>query len=64
MIYRGPGILAVAWFGSSPSPYPPLPSVSSTGATRETEKERQLADGRVGGGGGAESYDHEKAGPL
>jgi hypothetical protein len=28
---------------------PPLPSVSSTGETQETEKERQLADG--GGGG-------------
>ncbi len=26
MIYRGPGFLAVVWFGSTPIPYPPLPS--------------------------------------
>jgi hypothetical protein len=34
MIYRGPGFLAVLWFGSSKSP-PPLPSVRSTGDTQE-----------------------------
>ncbi len=52
--YRGPGFLATIWFGSLPHPLPPL-SVSSTGITfedreRETEKERQLADGRGGRG--------------
>ncbi len=26
MISRGPGFLAVVWFGSSPTPFPPLPS--------------------------------------
>ncbi len=28
MIYRGPGFLAVVWFGSSPQPLTPLPSPS------------------------------------
>ncbi len=28
-IYRGPGFLAVVWFGSSPSPPLPLPSATS-----------------------------------
>jgi hypothetical protein len=38
----------------------PLPSVSSAGDThRKTGKERQLADGGLGGG--AKSYDGEKA---
>ncbi len=54
IVHRGPGILAaVVWFGSSPTPSR-CPSVSH----RKTEKERQL-DGR--GGGGAKSYDGEKA---
>ncbi len=38
MIYRGPGFLAVVWFGSSSTPSHqshPLPSVSSTGNTQE-----------------------------
>jgi hypothetical protein len=26
MIYRGPGFLAVVWFGSTPTSFPPLPS--------------------------------------
>ncbi len=63
MIYRGPGFLAVIWFGSSPNPFSPFPSVSSTGDTQEDEKERQVVDGRGGGQGRgwAESYDHKKA---
>ncbi len=28
MIYRGPGFLAVGWFGSSPTPSPPMQSAS------------------------------------
>jgi hypothetical protein len=28
MIYRGPGFLAVARFGSSPNPFPPLPAAT------------------------------------
>ncbi len=47
MIYRGPGFLAVVWFGSSPS----LPS-SSTGDT-QADWERETAG--WGGGGGRES---------
>ncbi len=35
MIYRGPGFLAGVWFRSSPTPSPPLPSVSSTGDPEE-----------------------------
>ncbi len=50
MIYRGPGFLAVVWFGSCPIPFPSLPSVSSTKKTEK--KKRQLADERVGRGWG------------
>jgi hypothetical protein len=44
-------------------PHPSIPSVSSTGDThRNTEKERQLADGRGGGGWiGAKTYNRKKA---
>jgi hypothetical protein len=55
ILYRGPGFFAVVWFGSSPSPVSKL-------ERRRTEKERQLPDSRVGGGG--KSYDGEKPGPL
>ncbi len=42
-------------------PHPPNPFVSSTDVTPgKTEKYRQLA-ARRGGGGGAKSYDSEKA---
>ncbi len=63
MIYRGPGLLAVEWFGSSFTPLPPLPSVSSTVAHTKAKKERQLArrERGGGGGGGANSYDRKKA---
>ncbi len=62
MIYGGPGFIAVAWIGSSPTPsLPYLPSVSSTSDTQE-DWER---DGRERGEGvrgrGANSYDGEKA---
>jgi hypothetical protein len=45
---------------------PPLSSVSSTGDTQKTEKERELADDREGEGSGrgAKSYDRKKSGPL
>ncbi len=66
MICRGPGFLAVGWFGSSLIPSPALPSVCSTresATQRKTEKERQVAEGRWGeeDGWGAESYDRKKA---
>ncbi len=61
MIYRGPGFLAVVWSGSSPIPLlSPLSRPKARPATyRKAEKERQLADERVGGGVGgvAKSYD-------
>jgi hypothetical protein len=58
MIYRGPSLL-----DSAAHPPPTiLPSVSWTSDTPgETEKERQFADGRRGGGGrGAKSYDQRE----
>ncbi len=50
MIYRGPGFLAVVWFGSSPTPSPPPVSKSRPATHRKTKKERQFADGRRGKG--------------
>ncbi len=54
MVYRGPGFLAVVWFGLShapptPPPHPSLPSVCSNGDTQE-DWDRQLVDGRGGRG--------------
>ncbi len=61
MIYRNPGFFVVIGrFGSSPTPFLPLPSVSSTGDTQETEKERQVA-GWEGDERGAESQGAKKA---
>ncbi len=55
MFYRGQGFFAVIWFGSSPHPIPPLPSVSTRpGTQRKTEKEIQLADKSGGEGVGEE----------
>jgi hypothetical protein len=63
MIYRGPGFLAVVWMWLLSPTLPPLPSKGSTTAThKKAEKERQLTEGRRGGGrGGAKSYHSEKA---
>ncbi len=58
MIYRGPGLLVVVLFSSSPTPFPPLPSVSSTGDTHENwERETMLLGGEGEGrnGGRAQS---------
>jgi hypothetical protein len=54
-IYRGPGFLAVVWFGSSFTPSPPPPSESSTGDWRGLE------GGGGPGGEGTKSYAGEKA---
>ncbi len=51
MIFRGPGFLAVVCFGSSPTPSQ-LSQEARTATRRKSEKERQLADGRRGGGWG------------
>ncbi len=65
MIYEGPGFLAVAWFGSSPTPFPPLPSASclyfSVFLCRVSAVE--LTDGRGGSGRGAKSDHRKKAWP-
>jgi hypothetical protein len=50
MYYRGPGFLAVVWFGPPPLS---LSSVNTTGDTQE-EGERETTDGRGGRGGGKE----------
>ncbi len=51
MIYRGPGFLAVIWFGSSPNPFSPFPSVNSTGDTQEDwERETSCWRERRGAG--------------
>jgi hypothetical protein len=48
-----------------PHPFPLLLAVSTTATHRKTEKVRQLADIRGGGGGvGAKSFDARKPGPL
>jgi hypothetical protein len=50
MIYRGPGFLAIVWFGSFPPPSPPpsLQSVSTAGDTQEAWERESIADGRGG----------------
>ncbi len=57
IVYRGPGFLALIWFGSSPAPSHPLPSVSSCCDTQE-DGERETTFWQ--GGGGAKSNDSEK----
>jgi hypothetical protein len=63
MIYRGTGFLAAVWFGSSATPSPPLPSLSSTD---DVQKDWEIGTTcwREGGGGGrgAELYDPKKPG--
>jgi hypothetical protein len=62
MIYSEQGYIAVVLFGSFPPPPPPPPSVSSTCDKQKERPVRQLLTGEVGeGGGGANSYDGEKA---
>ncbi len=49
-------------FGPSPTHFPLLLPQSQLATHMKTEKERQFADGRrEGDGGGAKSYDSEKA---
>ncbi len=48
MIYRGPGFLAVVWFGSSPTPFPPHVSLSQSSCVTTVEH----TDRRGGGGRG------------
>jgi hypothetical protein len=61
MIYRGPGIIYVVWFGFAPFPLPPLSSVIAT--HRKTKKERQFADRREEEGVGEEP-NHTPQGSL
>ncbi len=66
-IYRRPGFLAVVWFGSSPSPFPPsLVSKLDRRHTGRLRKRDNLLTGKGGdgdGGRGAESYVRKKAWP-
>jgi len=51
-MFRGPSLLEVVWFGSSPTPFPrSLVSKVYWWPQRKTKKERQLADGRERGKG-------------
>jgi hypothetical protein len=47
-----------------PHPLPPLPSGSSTGEHWKTDKQRQLADGRLGVGEEPNQTMARKPGPL
>ncbi len=62
MMYEGPGLLTVVWFGSSPSPFP----LEARPVThRKTEKEKQMLTG--GGEGVGEEPNQttaRKTGPL
>ncbi len=52
MIYRGPGFLAVVWYGSPPLPLSPsCPSEARPATTRKTEKEEKLLTGEGKGVG-------------
>ncbi len=69
-IYRGPGFLAVVCFGSYPISFtpPPLPSASFSLCLSLPVSPVELywlyGEGGEWDGGGAKSYDGEKAGPL
>jgi hypothetical protein len=63
MIFKGTGFFAVVWFGSSPTPSPPLSTLDRQHTGR---LERQLSHGR-GGWGLGEEPNHSSArkpGPL
>ncbi len=62
MIYRGPGFLALVWFGNSPTPSPPSLVSKIDRRHRKTEKERNLAVDW--GGGGATHTTSRNPGPL
>jgi hypothetical protein len=64
MIHRGPDSLVVVRFGYTRSPHPPpLPAEALPATLIHAEKERQVAEGKGGGGSvrGVESYDRKKA---
>ncbi len=65
VIYRGPGFLAVVWFGFSHTPFSPSPvSKMSLFLNLHGVAGRAYLQGRGWGGGqGAKSYDPEKACP-
>ncbi len=62
---RGSVFLAVVWLGSSPTPFPPITSVSSNSDTQEDWERETTCSGETGlggeGGGWAKSYDSKKA---
>ncbi len=64
MDYRGPGFLAVVWFGFSSNPPPPPPPVSKLSLYLSLPLCRRSSLLTGGGGRGAKSYDDgEKAWP-
>jgi hypothetical protein len=68
VIYRGLGFLVVVWFGSPPTPFPPLLSASCLSLSVflcDAGRAYWRKKGGRGwpGGRGAKSYDHENALP-
>ncbi len=66
MIYRRPSVLAVVWFGSSPTPFPLSHQLVISLSQSSCVSPVELIDGGGGGGGGGrgtKSYDREKAWP-
>ncbi len=61
MFYRGPGFLAVAWFGSSPIPLPPSPVCKLSLFLSLPECRLELTDGRKGWEGLGEEPNHMTA---
>jgi hypothetical protein len=63
MIYRGPGFLAVAWFGPPPTSYPPPSPVSKLDRRhpgRLKKRDNSLTTEGRGGERVAESYDRRR----
>ncbi len=61
MIYLWPGLLAIVWFGSSPTPSSALPPESYLSLSVFLYRRSSLPTGGGGGGGVATSYDGENA---
>jgi hypothetical protein len=61
MIYKGPGFLAVVWYGSSPAPFPLLTFVNSTGDKEEDWERETICWQKRGGGWQGEKPNHTTA---
>ncbi len=64
IIYRGPGFLAVVWYGSFPTPIPPLSRQKARPGRLRKRDYSILADRWEGEGVGEEPNQARKPGPL